>query len=288
MIARRRSLVAVALLSGLHAACICGASEPYHGDYEDLDPPRSLEGIDFIESAKGDPRILGCSDGQREGFAEVEAHPRIAGCVGAWDGARSLRDEPTGKPCGDDADLCGAPADVCAEGWHVCGVDGLNTDLRSHTTWQACQESAGPGKFVAAMSHGQEQELCPPAPNAATEFPCFKEGFCAEPVCCGEDCSFGKCRDAVWPGRTKISLGKAEGCGGVTSERNGGVVCCYDGEANPRDNVVEERDDAPLADPPGAPAAGEPKAGEPKAGEPKAAGPKAAEPKPASEGEAAD
>ena len=41
------------------------------------------------------------------------------------------------------------------------------------------------------------------------------------------------CRDAIWRGQTKISLGKAEGCGSVTSERNGGILCCYDGDGDP-------------------------------------------------------
>ena len=52
----------------------------------------------------------------------------------------------------------------------------------------------------------------------------------------------------MWTGKTQISLGKKEGCGSVTSERNGGVLCCYDGEANPRDNIVAEESDAPLAE----------------------------------------
>jgi hypothetical protein len=246
-----RLSIAVGLALG--CGCICGPSEPYRGDYDELDPPKSLQGVDFFESDKGDPRIIGCSDGQREGFADLEAHPRIAGCLGAWDGPRSLRDEPTGQRCGDDLEVCDSPADVCADGWHPCGMDGLAGDLKTHTTYQACAEETGPGKFVAAMSHGQTQELCPEKPTAQTEFPCFRDGYCAEPVCCGEDCAFGKCRDAVWPGQTRISLGKAEGCGAVTSERNGGILCCYDGEANPRDNLIIEESDAPLADPaPGA------------------------------------
>ena len=167
--------------------CICGpVDDAYRGDYVELDPPKSLENVDFIESEKGDPRLVGCSDGQREGFADIDAHPRIAGCLAAWDGVRSLRDDPVGKACGDDGEVCDSPADACAEGWHVCGVDGLNSDLKTHTTAEACIEESGPGKFVAAMSHGQTQELCPPKPSPVTEFPCFKEGFCSEPVCCGE------------------------------------------------------------------------------------------------------
>jgi hypothetical protein len=97
------------------------------------------------------------------------------------------------------------------------------------------------------MSHGQTQDLCPPTPTPNTEFPCYKEGYCSESVCCGEGCQFGKCRDAVWRGATPISMGKKEGCGSVTSKNNGGILCCYDGEANPRDNLVAEESDAPLA-----------------------------------------
>ncbi len=224
---------------GLPAACACPSSEPYDGDYVDLDPPRSLEGIDFVEGEKGDPRLVGCADGQREGFADVIAHPRIAGCLAAWTGTMSLREEPTGHPCGDDLGICESPADACAEGWHICGVEGFKTDLETHTTPKDCSERAGPGKFVSAMSHGQTQVLCPPVSSATTEFPCFADGYCSEPVCCGQACAFGRCRDGVWPGETPISQGKAEGCGAATSARNGGIACCYDGEANPRDSLVD-------------------------------------------------
>jgi hypothetical protein len=58
-------------------------------------------------------------------------------------------------------------------------------------------------------------------------------GIGAEPVCCGNDCLFGKCKDGVFKGKTRISRGTTEGCGAVTSDRNGGVMCCYDGEGNP-------------------------------------------------------
>lgn len=248
----RHATASVLLMAvSLSTACICGSVDAYHGDYDGdaLDPPKSLEGVDFIESEKGDPRVLGCADGQREGYADVERHPRIAGCLGAWDGVKSLREAPSGQGCGDDGEVCDSPADVCAEGWHVCGVDGLASDLQSHTTPAACEREAGPGKFVAGMSHGQTQDLCPPTPSPNTEFPCYKEGFCSEPVCCGEDCQFGKCRDAVWRGKTPISMGKQEGCGSVTSSRNGGILCCYDGEANPRDNLVAQESDAPIAGP---------------------------------------
>ncbi len=232
----------------LQAACVCGPG-PNVGGYDEpgaKDPPRSLQGIKFIESEKADPAIVGCADGQREGFADITRHRRVAGCLATWEGTKSLRDKPTNKPCGDDvkadskdakasagAGVCTVPADACAPGWHVCGNNGKNDDLKSHTTFKACNKEAGPGKFVAAISHGQTEELCPPAPVADTVFPCMDSGYCAEPVCCGDNCQFGKCRDGVWKGQTRISLGKAEGCGSVTSERNGGVMCCYDKNEDP-------------------------------------------------------
>ena len=221
----------------LQAACVCGPG-PNVGGYDEpgaKDPPRSLQGIKFIEGEKADPALVGCADGQREGFADLQRHRRVAGCLATWEGTKSLRDKPTGKACGDDikGGVCTVPADVCAVGWHVCGSTGKNDDLKTHTTFKACNKEAGPGKFVAAMSHGQTEELCPPAPTAETVFPCMDSGFCAEPICCGDNCQFGKCRDAVWKGQTRISLGKAEGCGSVTSERNGGVMCCYDKNEDP-------------------------------------------------------
>ena len=221
----------------LQAGCVCGPG-PNVGGYDEpgaKDPPRSLQGIKFIESEKGDAAVIGCADGQREGFADITRHRRVAGCLATWEGTKSLRDKPTGKACGDDikGGVCTVPADVCATGWHVCGTNGKNDDLKSHTTFKACNKEAGPGKFIAAISHGQSEELCPPTPTAETVFPCMDSGYCAEPVCCGDNCQFGKCRDGVWKGQTRISLGKAEGCGSVTSERNGGVMCCYDKNEDP-------------------------------------------------------
>jgi len=258
----------------LQSACVCGPG-PNVGGYDEpgaKDPPRSLQGIKFIESEKGDPAIVGCADGQREGFADITRHRRVAGCLATWEGTKSLRDKPTNKPCGDDikadakdakaaaatAGVCTVPADACAPGWHVCGNNGKNDDLKTHTTFKACNKEAGPGKFVAAISHGQTEELCPPAPGPDTVFPCMDSGYCAEPVCCGDNCQFGKCRDGVWKGQTRISLGKAEGCGSVTSERNGGVMCCYDKNEDPA--PLKPADAAATAGAPTDPAAADPAA----------------------------
>ncbi|MFO7561718.1 MAG: hypothetical protein R6X02_03655, partial [Enhygromyxa sp.] len=199
--------------------------------------PSALSNVKFEESPRGgDPKVVGCADGQREGFADIEKFPTIAGCLGVWDDAMTLRKGKTSKPCGDDLDVCASPADVCAEGWHVCARDGDYQDLSDRVNDKQCAEDAGPGKFVAAISHvkNKKKKECPEPPKAGTRYPCHKDGWGAEPVCCGQDCAYGICRSTVWAKKTKISQGTAQGCGTVTSDRNGGVLCCKDAEAPTR------------------------------------------------------
>ncbi|MEM9453649.1 MAG: hypothetical protein AAGF11_05690 [Myxococcota bacterium] len=236
-------LAAVPLATAvLSAGCTCG-SGPYEGDYFDGERPGSMKGVKFVESDKGDPKLIGCADGQREGFADLKKHPRVAGCIGEWDGTKSLRDKPTGKACGDDGQKCAVPADLCAPGWHVCGNAGKAKDITDRASVEDCS-NAGPGRFNAAVSHSISEEIDPcPKITAATTLPCFQAGLGAEPVCCGNDCLSGKCKDGVWKGKTMISRGTSEGCGAVTSSSNAGVMCCFDGDDNPVADVK-----APAAD----------------------------------------
>jgi hypothetical protein len=216
----------------LSAGCTCG-SGPYEGDYFDGERPAPLKDTKFIESEKGDPKLVGCADGQREGFADLAKHPRIAGCLGEWEGTKSLRDAPTGKACGDDGEKCAVPADLCAPGWHVCGMDGKAKDITDRTSAKDC-DNAGPGRFNAAVSHSISEDIDPcPKITAATNLPCFQAGLGSEPACCGNDCLGGKCKDGVFKGKTRISRGPSEGCGALTSNSNGGVMCCADGDQPP-------------------------------------------------------
>lgn len=202
---------------------------PYEGDY--YDGPRCVSPA-HVEGAKGDPAKVGCADGQRELFADASLAPDIAGCRGEWSGGKSLRDAPTGKACGDDLGECAVPADVCAPGWHVCGADGRPRDLRDRVTAEQCAE-AGPGRFVAALSLVifEEDTICPGDPDTVVS--CAEAGLGSEPVCCGDECRSGECRDTVWPGQTRGSMGTAEGCGYVTSECHGGVLCCSSSASSP-------------------------------------------------------
>jgi hypothetical protein len=194
-------------------------------------PAQTLADIKFQESpAGGDPAVVGCADGQREGFADIAKFPTIAGCVAKWEGDMTLRKGPVGNACGDDSEACGSPASVCAAGWHVCARDGDYHDLTDRIDAAGCNEGAGPGRFNAAISHVKKKKECAPVPTETTRYPCLKDGYGAEPVCCGLDCRFGQCRDSVWDKQTRISVGKAQGCGALSSERNGGVLCCKDKE----------------------------------------------------------
>ena len=157
------------------------------------------------------------------------AFPDVAGCLAQWDDHKGMRDAATGTACGDDLGSCAVPADACASGWHLCGTNGLVSDLAQRISAKDCSGKAGPGRFNAAMSHSPNDEIDPcPAVTAKTVLPCVMAGIGSESVCCGADCMFSKCKDGVWRGKTRTSRGTTEGCGNVTSHRNGGVLCCAD------------------------------------------------------------
>jgi hypothetical protein len=123
--------------------------------------------------------------------------------------------------------VCGAPADACAAGWHVCGHGGALAEIRAITADQC--ESAGAGRYSAAISHCRTQSGCEYDESWGASYECFESGWCSESVCCGADCGdFGACRGGVWPDRTHIAQGVDQGCGRTTSHRAGGVLCCRD------------------------------------------------------------
>ncbi|GAB4212745.1 MAG: hypothetical protein OHK0013_35840 [Sandaracinaceae bacterium] len=175
-------------------------------------------------AASADPTVAGCSDGTREAF---HGHPSVAGCGASWQGEASLRAPRSGGACGDTLGLCGVPADACAAGWHVCGASGSVEEVRRIGA-EAC-EHAGGGRYSAAISHCLTQEGCSYDDGPSARYECFAEGWCSEPVCCGDDCGdFGACTSGVWPDRTHIAQGTDQGCGRTSSVRAGGVLCCKD------------------------------------------------------------
>jgi uncharacterized protein (TIGR02722 family) len=224
------------------------AAKPRPGDvsYEQVAPapmvtpgpgPGRQEVVDeggrkvLFPTVRGAPAVIGCSDGEREAFADLNRWPTIAGCLASWPEHRSMRGFGTGAPCGDDLGPCAEPADACAAGWHVCGRDGNVNDLFGRVSATDCEQAAPGGIFSAGMSHCAAQQGCKyglPVPSARA-FPCFKDGWCSEPVCCGHGCGTGTCPDGVWPGKTHIAQGTDQGCARISSKRAGGVLCCKDG-----------------------------------------------------------
>jgi hypothetical protein len=154
----------------------------------------------------------GCADGTREAFVDQTAYPGIAGCSGSWT-------NPDLRASGSDT------ADsLCASGWHICMKGGGPLELPNYGVTASACESAGDGMFLAASSH------CTAYPSCSTTYPldCKESGYCSEPICCGSDCGFGSCKDAIWEGETRINVGTSHGCANSPSSTSGatGVLCC--------------------------------------------------------------
>ncbi len=157
----------------------------------------------------------GCADGQREGFEDWSAYPRIAACSGAWEVEGVTRADlaPTcGNAGGDDSGNsegwgCSA-ADLCAAGWHVC--DG-KTEVASNTS--SCD---------AAVPHG--------TPDKALFF-AVQQGSDNDSVC---DDGSSNGNDVFGCGNLGTDLSSDKGCGilnKVLASMNAGS-CGYN-EAEP-------------------------------------------------------
>jgi hypothetical protein len=203
-----------------------GEPQPAHhavGTMEVID--ENGQPFQIAQGEPGDPALVGCADGQREAFVDAAAFPGVAGCIAEWTGTASLRAPGTGATCGDDTGPCPAPADACAPGWHLCGSSGSVAEVAA-IGGDAC-ETAGGGRFVAAMSHCKTQEGCEYEQGPEASYACFDTGWCSEPVCCGSDCmGFGSCPSGVWENKTHIPVGTDQGCGAIGSSRARGVLCC--------------------------------------------------------------
>lgn len=111
---------------------------------------------------------IGCADGEREGYLDVDAHAQIAGCAGAWEEPGVTPDTvaPTcGRQAGDDGDLAEgtgcASADLCAAGWHVC-VGWHEVAAKSPTGCAgATPPDAGPKSlFFAIRQPSENNSVC--------------------------------------------------------------------------------------------------------------------------------
>lgn len=91
---------------------------------EECDDSNTVSNDGCSSICKRELHIIGCDDGEREGFDDLATFSRIAACGGAWTtpGLPLTRSGAIG--CGDDGIAGGfgcTAADLCAEGWTVCG-----------------------------------------------------------------------------------------------------------------------------------------------------------------------
>ena len=180
--------------------------------------------------------VVGCSDGEREGFIDIARFPTIAACSATWNGSLGLRDPRTGGACGDELGPCLAPVDACAPGWHVCADNGQLTDITSRVSAADCGDAGGTpvGEFVAAAQHCEScAGSCTTGESActyATIYGCTpSSATCNEPMCCGTDCYTSQnCKGGGYPAPdTKVGAPN-QPCGALPGDSQTGVLCCAD------------------------------------------------------------
>jgi cysteine-rich repeat protein len=116
---------------------IGGADDPRCGDGtidpgagEQCDDGDRVPGDGCDDACQFEDGVIGCSDGERDGFVDVVAWPGIAACAGRWvvPGTMAGRVGLNCARAGDDtgiADGC-AMADLCAVGWRPCQAADLD------------------------------------------------------------------------------------------------------------------------------------------------------------------
>jgi hypothetical protein len=116
----------------------------------------------------GNPLILGCADGTREGFLRWDIWPRVAACSGGFSEKGVVGTEAQTPKCNRMAGNswagnpngvgCGA-ADLCAVGWHLC----LNgQDLALHSPTGDCEGCVAQGdtRFFLVGTGASPQGVC--------------------------------------------------------------------------------------------------------------------------------
>jgi hypothetical protein len=201
---------------------------------------------DTQEPLRGPTSKVGCSDGTREGFRDLNLWPAIAGCAGAWQKpglASSLSDRAEcfymngndslvldgnfcayGRPC----TKCSV-VDLCAPDWHLCMT---NLDVASHSP-TGCEGILPPGEdgFFIAMTGASANGACDVGQHndlhGCGNLGQPESGMCApltrrmSSVDCANTGGVWRCDSA------KDNLHEADTVTKVRSEL-GGVLCCRD------------------------------------------------------------
>lgn len=215
-----------------------GPDSPLNEDVLPTETPEPLSGRDVT---------VGCSDGTREGFRNLERWPEIAGCAGGWQkmGLPVSGDPP--RPCGGIAGdrsrnpeglqcplishgcvECGV-ADLCARSWHPC-IDGKEVLDRSPT---GCEDILPPGEqgFFVAMAGASADGVC--APRQRNDLHgCGNVGLPESDQCppFTRRMGFADCESTGGVWRCGASAQNLDEADVVTKPRPelGGVLCCKD------------------------------------------------------------
>ena len=174
---------------------------------------------------------VGCADGEREGFVDVEAEPNIAGCSGGFAVAGLLADAAPacGRAGGDDGEVpdgagCGA-TDLCGAGWHVCLTPGQVQSAGGDCAGSTPE--GAPALFFATRQSGPGGAECGAGANDL--FGCGNLGLATAASCAPLD---------RFSNDLCAAIGAPWACGadGLNEANNvtkggpdgGGVLCCRD------------------------------------------------------------
>lgn len=187
---------------------------------------------------------VGCSDGTREGFAELTTYPSIAACAGGWQEPGLLSSASQTPQCdrsagneGNNPDGGGCSvADLCSVGWHVCETA---TEVAAATAGMGCAPAyelylAKPAFFLTRQR--AVGLVCDPTNQDGDNnvYGCGNIGSAADKSCApfmhmlrDSDCANHKpwaCADNGQPGNTQDEYDIVTKSGAAA----GGVLCCKD------------------------------------------------------------
>ena len=184
------------------------------------------------DSSGGDEAI-GCADGEREGFVDLDAYQDIAGCSGGWDvpGVLNTTEPACALGAGDDsADPAGTGctvADLCAAGWHVCATAG-EVDTLSPNGCVGSVDGIGINLFFATRQSGPGQSMCGAGANdfhgcgnigaGGVDPGCAPLDRTSDDLCEGLPAPWSCPGDQFMEANQVVKSGPA----------NGGVLCCRD------------------------------------------------------------
>lgn len=225
----------------------CGGCAPLEGvpgaECDSCGGIWECEGTEAVKCVGGCDTI-GCSDGEREGFTDVEMFPEIAGCAGGWTvpglivpDSGGVVEPACGRLSGDDSfnpsGLDCSAADLCANGWRLCSSP---RDVADRTKgWdKGCGTDSDwpPGSFFAAAVSGTGSNECMFGVNDI--FGCGSVGARADTETCyplnkysDDFCDALPSRWDCGEGSLTTNLHEARD---VTKDgpEGGGVLCCKD------------------------------------------------------------